>query len=75
LTLNFPKPFKRALRARGAAILAGIGAGGWASVDEACDKVVRVAARIAQHPSDSKIMQQAYRTYRKIYPALHHVFD
>lgn len=61
--------------AYGAAILAGVGAGGWASVDEACDKVVRVAARIAQHPSDSKIMQQAYRTYRKIYPALHQVFD
>jgi xylulokinase len=59
----------------GAAILAGVGAGAWTSVDEACDKVVRVAKRIAQHPSDSKIMQQGYRTYRKIYPALHQVFD
>jgi xylulokinase len=61
--------------AYGAAILAGVGAGGWSSVDEACDKVVRVAARIAQHPSDSKTMQQGYRTYRKIYPALRQVFD
>jgi len=60
--------------AYGAAILAGVGAGAWSSVDEACDKVVRVAARIAQHPSDSKTMQQGYRTYRKIYPALSQVF-
>jgi xylulokinase len=60
--------------AYGAAILAGVGAGTWASVDEACDKVVRVAARIAPDPADSKTMQQAYRTYRKIYPALHQVF-
>jgi xylulokinase len=61
--------------AYGAAILAGVGAGAWSSVDEACDKVVRVATRIAQHPSDSKTMQQSYRTYRKIYPALRQVFD
>ena len=60
--------------AYGAAILAGVGAGAWNSVDEACDKVVRVATRIAQHPSDSKTMQQGYRTYRKIYPALRQVF-
>ena len=60
--------------AYGAAILAGVGVGAWSSVDEACDKVVRVATRIAQHPSDSKTMQQGYRAYRKIYPALHQVF-
>src|SRR5579863_2689110 len=61
--------------AYGAAILAGVGAGAWSSVDEACDKVVRVATRIAQHPSDSKTMQEAYRTYRKIYPALRQIFE
>jgi len=56
--------------AYGAAILAAVGAGAWSSVDEACDQVVRVAARIAPNQAASKIMQQAYRTYRKIYPAL-----
>lgn len=61
--------------AYGAAILAGVGAAAWSSVDEACDKVVRVASRIASNPADSKIMQQGYRTYRKIYPALRQVFD
>jgi xylulokinase len=61
--------------AYGAAILAGVGAGAWSSVDEACDKVVRVATKIAHHQADSRTMQQAYQTYRKIYPALHEVFE
>jgi xylulokinase len=60
--------------AYGAAILAGVGAGAWASVDEACDKVVRVATRIAPDQAASNTMQRSYRTYRKIYPALHQVF-
>jgi xylulokinase len=57
--------------AYGAAILAGTGAGAWASVDEACDSVVRVAARILVDPKNSGTMGDGYRTYRKIYPALH----
>jgi xylulokinase len=60
--------------AYGAAILAGTGVGAWSSVDEACDKVVRVASRIALSQTNSKTMQQNYRTYRKIYPALRQVF-
>ena len=56
--------------AYGAAILAGVGAGGWKSVDEACDRVVKVAKRIEPNPAASKAMQAAYQTYRKIYPAL-----
>ena len=56
--------------AHGAAILAGVGAGGWKSVDEACDCVVRVASRVAPNPADSKTMQRGYGMYRKLYPAL-----
>jgi xylulokinase len=56
--------------AYGAAILAGVGAGAWNSVDEACEKVVRVASRIAPDPAASNTMQCAYGTYRKLYPAL-----
>jgi xylulokinase len=56
--------------AYGAAILAGTGAGEWNSVEQACDVVVRVAKRIAPNAKDSAGMQAAYRTYRKIYPAL-----
>jgi xylulokinase len=61
--------------AYGAAILAGTGAGAWSSVDEACDRVVRVATRISPDQATSETMQQAYRTYRKIYPALHQIFN
>jgi xylulokinase len=58
--------------AYGAAILAGVGAGCWASVDEACDAVVRVATRVQLDPKTSSLMQCNYRVYRQIYPALHH---
>jgi len=56
--------------AYGAAILAGVGANGWASVEQACESVVRVAAKVAPDPKDSGILQRAYERYRKIYPAL-----
>jgi xylulokinase len=61
--------------AYGAAILAGVGVAAWNSVDEACDCVVRVASRIAPNHADSKTMQHSYRTYRKLYPALHKAFS
>lgn len=61
--------------AYGAAILAGVGTGGWKSVDEACDNVLRVASRIAPNQQDSKTMQRSYRTYKKLYPALHQAFE
>ena len=59
--------------AYGAAILAGVGAGAWNSVEQACEAVVRVAKRIAPNQEDAATMQQAYRTYRQIYPALHQI--
>jgi xylulokinase len=59
--------------AYGAAILAGTGAGAWSSVDEACDKVVRVASRIAPDRAAAKTMKRGYRKYRRIYPALRRV--
>ena len=61
--------------AYGAAILAGAGAGAWASVDEACDAVIRVASRVAASAQGLLTMQQGYDTYREIYPALHRVFS
>lgn len=59
--------------AYGAAILAGTGAKEWTSVEQACDAVVRVAKKIPPNQKDSQTMQQAYGTYRKIYPALRHL--
>jgi xylulokinase len=59
--------------AYGAAILAGTGAGNWRSVDDACDAVVQTAHEIQPDPKNSAILDQAYRTYRGIYPALRQI--
>jgi len=56
--------------AYGAAILAAVGGRHWNSVDEACDAVVRVAARVAPNSEASRLMQKNYSVYRRIYPAL-----
>jgi len=56
--------------AYGAAILAAVGARHWSSVDDACDAVVRVAAKVGPRADTSKTMQKNYAVYRRIYPAL-----
>jgi len=61
--------------AYGAAILAGVGAGAWATVDEACDAVVRVAQRIAPVQESSAAVNANYATYRNLYPALRQVLE
>ncbi len=61
--------------AYGAAILAGVGAGAWKNVDEACDAVIRVAHRVRPVPENCTVLQRNYQTYRRIYPALRAVFD
>ncbi|MGB2627864.1 MAG: xylulokinase [Candidatus Acidiferrum sp.] len=60
--------------AYGAAILAGVGIKFWASVDQACDAVVRVSKRVSPNMQNSKQMQQGYQIYRRVYPALHSIF-
>jgi len=55
--------------AYGAAIMAGVGAKFWPSVDQACDSVVRVRAKIPPS-ADASHMAAAYRHYRQLYPAL-----
>jgi xylulokinase len=54
----------------GAALLAGVGAGIWKSVDEACDASVRVAQCIEPDARHVAIMNDAYARYRRLYPAL-----
>jgi xylulokinase len=61
--------------AYGAAILAGVGAGAWKTVDEACDAAVRTAGRVAPQAVSSALMQKNYGTYRRLYPALHSAFE
>jgi xylulokinase len=57
--------------AYGAAILAAVGAKEFASVDEACDAVIRVATRVAPNAENSDLLQRNYAAFRRLYPALH----
>jgi len=54
----------------GAAILAGVGAGAWPSVEAASDAVVRVADRVEQDPDSATLLEQQYARFRMMYPAL-----
>jgi xylulokinase len=61
--------------AYGAALLAGVGAKIWPSVDAACDSVVRVVERIRPNPANAEVMQNNYAAYRRIYPAMKSIFS
>jgi len=56
--------------AYGAALLAGVGAGAWPSVDAACDAVVRVADVVSSDPTSAAELDRRYQAYRALYPAL-----
>jgi xylulokinase len=59
--------------AYGAAILAGVGAGAWPSVDSACSSVIRVAKRVSPRPDVVAIMNKQYSAYRRVYPATRNI--
>jgi xylulokinase len=59
----------------GAAILAGVGAGAWASVDEACEATIRVADRIEPNTDSVKILDRNYEAYELLYAALKPAMD
>ncbi|MGB9433482.1 MAG: xylulokinase [Candidatus Acidiferrum sp.] len=56
--------------AYGTALLAGVGAGRWPSVEAACEATVRVAKRVQPNPKAAAQMNLQYAEYRKLYPAL-----
>lgn len=56
--------------AYGAAILAGVGAGRWNSVDAACAEIVRVAQVVAPQKDVVDLMKERYQSYRKMYGAI-----
>jgi xylulokinase len=61
--------------AYGAALLAGVGAGAWASVDEACDAVVRVSRSVEPDPQAAALLDERYAAFRRLYPALKFVAE
>jgi xylulokinase len=56
--------------AYGAAILAGVGARVWPSVDAACDSLVRIAARVAPDAEAAALLDGRYEAFRRLYGAL-----
>jgi xylulokinase len=54
----------------GAALMAGVGAGHWANLDEACAQAIQVAERIEPDPADVAAYKTGYNHWRKLYPAL-----
>ncbi len=58
----------------GAAILAGVGAKIWSSVDAACDSVVRVRERVPPNDTNVAAMRNSYAAFRRIYPAMKSIF-
>jgi xylulokinase len=58
----------------GAALLAGVGAKIWPSVDAACDSVVRVRDRVRPEAANKGAMDTGYAAYRRVYPAVKSIF-
>lgn len=60
--------------AYGAALLAGVGAKWWNSVEDACDAVVKVRQRVNPDPTAAEPMRKQYEKYRLLYPAMKPLF-
>jgi xylulokinase len=56
--------------AYGVAILAGVAAGAWPTVDAACDQIVTTRSRVKPDPDAAKLFHRQYRKYVALYPAL-----
>ncbi len=59
----------------GAALLAGVGARYWPTVDAACDAVVHTAEVTPARPEVTPVMTDQYARYRRVYPALRDVYQ
>ncbi len=54
----------------GAAILAGVGAGAWSSVEEACEKTIRVSETVQPNEESAEKLNGNYEAYKLLYAAL-----
>ncbi len=59
----------------GAAMLAAVGCGAFASVKEAADKIVRVVSTVEPEPALVEKYEGKYQQFRQIYPACKPLFD
>jgi xylulokinase len=61
--------------AYGAALLAGVGAGDWDSVEQACEAGVRVISSTDPLPERVAYYERVYPEYRALYPRLKATFE
>jgi xylulokinase len=61
--------------AYGVAVLAGVAAGAWPSVDAACDAVIRTNIRVQPGAQASEIFHRQYRKYVALYPTLRSILN
>ncbi len=59
----------------GAALLAGVGTEIFGSVEEACERCVRIASRVTPISEHVAQYEERYELYRSLYPALKPAFD
>jgi xylulokinase len=59
----------------GAALLAGVGVGEWATVRESCQAVIRTSQSIQPNLQAVEVYEKAYPLYRELYHALKPTFD
>lgn len=58
----------------GAAILAAVGCGHFTSVEEACDKLIKVTHTIEQDPELVDLYNSKYEVFKELYPTLKDMF-
>ncbi len=59
----------------GGAILAAVGCGEYASVEEACDKLVKVKTTVEPDPELVTKYQEKYEIFKKLYPTVKDIFS
>jgi len=59
----------------GCALMAGVGAGHWADLDQACSAAIEVAQRIEPDAGDVAAYKAGYAKWRRLYPALKSLRD
>jgi xylulokinase len=61
--------------AYGAALLAGVGAGAWPDVPNACNEAVKITGSTIPDPAQEESYRKAYQLYRDLYPVLKASFE
>jgi xylulokinase len=60
--------------ALGVALLAGVGAGVYSTVEEACNSVIKVISKQEANKSNTEVYEKYYKIYQNLYPALKEQF-